>query len=66
MDGGKNKADVRHIASQRFSPSLSKRYFSLPLPSIQMSSINSYSNDTRVNNRGQALEMRVRLKLILK
>ena len=64
MDQGKNKADVRHIASQPFSPSLSKRFFSLPLPSIQMSSINSYPNGTPVNNRGQALEMWVGLKLI--
>ena len=60
---GNNKADL-HIALQPFSPSLSKRFFSLPLPSIQMSSINNYSNGTPVNNRGQALEMWVRMKLI--
>ena len=64
MDRGKNKADVRHIASQPFSPSLSKRFFSPPFPSIQKSSINSYLNGTPVNNRRQALEMWVRLKLI--
>ena len=62
---GKNKAEV-HVASQPFSPSLSKRFFSLPLPSVQMSSINSYPNGTPVNNRGQALVLWVRLKLVLK
>ena len=60
---GKNKAGV-HIASQPFSPSLSKRFFSLPLPSIQKSSITSYPNGTSANNRGHALEMWVRLKSI--
>ena len=55
-------ADV-YIASQSFSSSLSKRFFSLPLPSIQVSPINSYPNGTPVNNRGQALEMRVQLKI---
>ena len=62
---GKNKADI-HIVSQSFSPSLSKRFFSLLLPSIQMSSINSYPNGTPVKNRVQAPEMWARLKLILK
>ena len=65
--------DHTPIASQPFSPSASKRFFSLslpssffslPLPSIQTSSINSYPNGTPVNNRGQALEMWVRLKLM--
>ena len=44
------------IASQPFSPSLSKRFFILSFPSIQMSSIDSYPNNTPVNNRQQALE----------
>ena len=61
---GKNKADVRHMASQPFSPFLSKRLFSPSSPSIQESSINGYPNGTPVNNRRQALEMWVRLKLI--
>ena len=48
--------DHASIASQTFSPSLSKRFFRLPLPSIPMSSINSHPDGTPVNNRGQALE----------
>ena len=48
--------DDAPIASQSFSPSLSKRFFSLSLLFIQMSSINSYPNGTPVNNRGQVLE----------
>ena len=48
--------DHAPVASQPFSPSLSNRVFSLFIPSIQMSSINSYPNGTPVNNQGQALE----------
>ena len=62
---GKNKAEVQ-LASQPFSPSLSKRFFNLPLPSVKISSINRYPNGTPVNNRGQALIMWGRLKLVLK
>ena len=63
MDRGRTRPtyDTSH---HYFSPSLSKRFFSPPLPSIQMSSINSYPNGTSVNNRGQALKMWVRLKLM--
>ena len=53
---GENKTGV-HIVLQPFSPSLSKSFPSLPIPSIQMSSINSYSNGIPVYNRRQALEM---------
>ena len=50
---------------EAFFVSLSKRFFSLPLPSIQTNSIHTYPNGTPVNNWGQALEMWVQLKLIL-
>ena len=63
--GKGHRKDHAPIALQLFSPSLSKRSFSLYLPSsffrlylpsIPMSSINSYPNGTPINNREQALE----------